>query len=140
MKKLLLYILAITLFAACDNPKSSRHLFRAANRVSQTEKEEPAKSKNDYLISFTETIDTNGNKFFRALYTLPTDTSLFFWNISLNMPENLKFNGRLDSCTVYTLFYTSIADTINQPLFEHIYNFKSKQDGFYNISKKTITH
>ncbi len=140
MKKLIYLILLLIIFAACDNPKSIRHLIRALNRSSQIEKEKPAKPKVDYLISSTETKDSTGHVIFTALYTLPKDTNLFFWNISLNMPEKLGFSGRIDSCIVKALFYNSISDTINQPLFEHIYFFKGKQDGFYNITKNNNTH
>ncbi len=140
MKKLSYLIVILVLFTACDNPKSLRYLFRAANRASQIDNDNPVKPKNDYLISFIEGKDTTGNVVFTALYTLPKDTNLFFWNISLNMPEKLGFNGRLDSCTVKTLFLKSVDDTANQPLFGHSYYFKRKPDGFYNITKQNITH
>ena len=96
--------------------------------------------KNEYLISFKEAKDSTGNTHFTALYTLPKDTSLFFWNISLNMPEKLKFDGKLDSCTVNAFFFKTVTDTVKPPLFSHEYQFKRKQDGFYSITKKTITH
>lgn len=140
MKRFAYIILLLIVFSGCDKPRSIRHLTRAVNRSSQIEKENPIKQRNDYLISFTEAKDSTGNTHFIALYTLPKDTSLFFWNISLNMPEKLKFDGKLDSCTVNAFFFKTVTDTVKPPLFSHEYQFKRKQDGFYSITKKTINH
>jgi len=106
-------ILVLLVNSACDNSKSLRHIFRGANRTSQIEKAKPKKSKNDYLISFTEAKDSNGSNVFTALYVLPKDTNMFFLNLSYNMPEKLGFEGTLDSCIVNTFFFKSVADTAN---------------------------
>jgi len=129
-------LLAVVIISSCDNPKSSRHLYRAANRASQIENEKPAKTKNDYLISFIETKDSTGNAVFTALYTLPKDTSLFFWNISLDMPEKLGFDGRLDTCTVNAFFFKSATDTTNNKfVIQKNFSF-IKSEEFYRIKEK----
>lgn len=136
MKKLIFIILPLIIFSACDNPKSIRHLIRALNRSSQIEKEKPAKTKIDYLISFTETKDATGNTVFTTLYTLPKDTNLFFLNLSHNMPEKLGFEGREDSCTVNAFFFKTVADTSgNKYAIQKSYEFK-KDGQFYKIERK----
>lgn len=133
MKKLIYVILLLIIFSACDNPKSIRHLIRALNRSSQIEKEKPAKTKIDYLISFTETKDATGHVIFTARYTLPKDTNMFFLNLSYNMPEKLGFGGRVDSCTVKAFFFKSVTDTTNNEFdFKKLFDFKKKGE-FYKI-------
>lgn len=120
-------------FIACDDSKSLRHLFRAANRASQIEKAKSEKTKNDYLISFTEAKDSTGSTVFTALYTLPNDTNMFFLNTSYNMPEKLGFDGRLDSCTVNAFFFKSAADTAhNMYVLKKSFLFY-RNGGFYKI-------
>ncbi len=127
-------------FSACDNPKSLRHLFRAAKRANKIEKEKPSKPKNDYLISFSETKDSTGNTVFTALYTLPKDTNLFFLNLSYNMPEKLRFDGRVDSCTVKAFFFKSVTDTTNNNFaIQKTFGFK-KSGNFYSINNKQTIH
>jgi len=130
-----IYILLVVLFfSACDNIKSIRYLVRAGHRASEIEGETTSTPKNNYLISFTETKGTNGNTVFNALYTLPQDTTLFFLNLSYNMPENLGFEGELDSCTVDALFFESMADTLNNKYaIKRSFNFK-KDGGFFKIT------
>jgi hypothetical protein len=136
MKKLIYGILLITFFSACDNPKSIRHLIRALNRSSQIEKEKPTKPKVDYLISSTETKDSTGHVIFTALYTLPKDTNMFFLNLSYNMPENLRFEERVDSCTVNAFFFKSVADTTNNEFaIQKSFEF-TKSGQFYKKKRK----
>ncbi|HNV52838.1 MAG TPA: hypothetical protein PLH91_00085 [Tenuifilaceae bacterium] len=130
-------ILALLINSACDDSKSLRHIFRAANRASQIEKAKPEKSQNDYLISFTEAKDSTGSTVFTALYTLPNDTNMFFLNLSYNMPEKLGFDGRLDSCTVNAVFFKYASDTATgNAVYIHVYRFVRKLNGFYDISCK----
>lgn len=138
MKKLIYLILLLIIFAACDNPKSIRHLIRALNRTSQIENEKPAKPKVDYLISSTETKDSTGHVIFTALYTLPKDTNLFFLNLSYNMPEKLGFDGRVDSCTVNAFFFKSVADTIDNKFTLHKTFGFTKRGNFYSINNKQM--
>jgi len=135
MKKFVIIILIVLAFISCDNPKSARHLFRAASRASQIEKKKENKIENDYLISYFKSKDSSNNIVFTALYTLPKDTSLFFLNISLNMPEKLRFEGNLDSCTVKSYFFKSIKDTTNKKLAIKKYFRFYKKNNFYRIIK-----
>ena len=136
MKRFIVIIFASVVFVSCDNPKALRHLFRATNRASQTEQNKQVKSKIDYLISFSHNLDSMGKTVFTANYTLPKDTNLFFRNISLNMPEKLGFDGKVDSCMVHAYFFKSVADTanINYSLKKSFAFFRNNE--FYRIKEK----
>ena len=68
--------------------------------------------------------------------TLPKDTNLFFRNISLNMPEKLDFDGKVDSCMVHAYFFKSVVDTLNNSysLKKNFAFFRNKE--FYRIKEK----
>jgi len=135
MKTLNIAVVLLLVLSACDNPKSIRHLFRAANRASEIDEGKEKKSPKDYLISYEQAKDSAGNTVFTALYTLPKDTNMFFLNLSYNMPEKLGFDGKVDSCTVNAFFFKSVADTAsNKFAISKSFGFK-KKGGFYKVGE-----
>ncbi len=135
MRKLFCFILILVLFTACDNPKSLRHLFRAANKVNRIEKNKYSNPSNSSLLSYSQTTDSLGNISFNAYYKLPQDTRQFFLNTSYNMPEKLNFEDNADTCTVNAFFFKSIADTVNNNYaIKKIFTFK-KNDNFFDIKE-----
>lgn len=136
MKRFIVIIFASIGFVSCDNSKALRHLFRASKRANKIEQNEPVKTKKDYLITFSQDQDSLGNTVYKALYTLPKDTNMFFLNLSYNMPEKLGFDGRMDSCTVNAFFFKSVADTTNNKfVLEKSFAF-TKNGQFYRIESK----
>jgi len=103
-------------------------------RAEQVEKNISQEPSKDNLISFRKETDAAGRIVFTAYYTMPADTSMFFLNLSYNMPEKLGFEGQMDSCTVNAYFFRSASDTGLTGMVLKRSFFFQKNDNFYNIS------
>ncbi len=139
MKKCLVIIFAVVTFVSCDNPRSSRHFFRAASKT--TEKNQTAQFENmigdigigPKLHSYKLMKDSAGTAFFKAIYVME-DTMQYMQITSIKAPYDLEFDKKSHSKWVANIsfFLDSVSITpydIQTIVFEESssngYEFKS---------------
>jgi len=118
MKTYITIILVSIGFASCNNPRSARHLFRAASKT--TEKNQTAQFENmmgdigigPKLHSYKLVKDSAGTALYKAVY-LTEDTLQYIQLTSIKAPYDLKFNKKSHSYWVANIsfFLDSVSNT-----------------------------
>lgn len=118
VKKFIITILVFNLFTACNNPKSIRHLFRAASKT--VEKNQTDQLENimgdigigPKLNSYNLVKDSAGTAYYKADYIIQ-DTLQYLKLTSIKVPYDLKFNKKSHSKWVadISFFQDSVSNT-----------------------------
>ncbi len=118
MKIFIAFIFTSLILASCDNPRSARHLFRAASKT--TEKNQTAQFENmmsdigigPKIHSYKLVKDSAGTAFYKANYIME-DTLQYIQLTSIKAPYDLKFNKKSHSYWVANIsfFLDSVSNT-----------------------------